>query len=40
MRDLLRRITWPHGVRCLWYCPPWHRPGTYPTYDKYKRSVT
>jgi hypothetical protein len=21
----LKRMVWPHGGRCIWWCPPWHQ---------------
>ena len=35
MLEWLKRVTWPHGIRCLWYCP--HPPkGVGMTYDEWR----
>lgn len=39
IRECLERIVFPHGIRCLWFCPPWHRPGVAPTYDEYQAEL-
>lgn len=36
LADVVDRLRWPQGIRCLWFCPPWHRPGAHPTYAEYR----
>lgn len=33
----LQRAIYPHGVRCIWRCSPWHQPGNYPPYEEPSR---